>query len=178
VKLPRAILQKEKKMGKILILIVGVFVGIGSSQPFMNWFYYNLSPKSVEPGQPVTFECIKMGTTIYGYTTTWVVEPTPVNLKTTHIIRVTSKRDAAGLPMLGTSGPKLIFELSEPAVYRIEWDSTSDFKEDLGDTAVFEVLGPVGILNKEHRNVTNKTWNFWSKFRQRRVDGKLNLLNQ
>lgn len=132
--------------------------------------YYKLTPREANIGQPVTFEGFEFNMCLYFYDVTYELLPTPISSKKTMIINMNAKRRPQCATAAGYSGPKIIFENMEVGTYILQFDSTSDFKRDLGDTNKFEITPPSMLVFKNKSE--NKLENPWTRLETRRIDGK------
>src|SRR5690606_16761335 len=144
-------------------------------------FYYILSPREADSGQSVTFEAREYNGCLYRYDVTYELPPTPISSKRTWDVNMIAKRRPECLTLTGYSGPKDVFDSLPWGVYRLLFDSSSDFRRDLGDTNSFEILQPsASIAGKERggpsrdpgREAVNRTFFRWLE-KERRVDGRL-----
>lgn len=134
-------------------------------------FYYTLSPREAKVGQPVTFQVFEFNLCLYGYDVTYELLPTPISSKKTSIINMVAKRKPACATAAGYSGPLVVFENLQAGVYRLQFDSTSDFKKDLGDTNHFEIATPsMSISKNQPRTLPGSLMKLFEK---RRIDGRV-----
>ncbi len=138
-----------------------------SQMPSTGEFFYKLSPREARVGQPVTFEAFEFNMCLYSYDVSYELLPTPISSKKTMIININAKRKPSCATAAGYSGPKINFENLGIGVYLLKFDSTSDFKKDLGDTNQFEITSSLKLASEINpKNRTHKSDHF-------RVDGKI-----
>lgn len=149
----------------------------------MGDFHYILSRRVAEVGQTVIFEAREYNICLYGYDVTYELLPTPISSKRTFDIKIVAKRKPECATLAGYSGPKVVFDSLSWGVYRLQFDSSSDFRKDLGDTNSFEILHPSanipgtrqGSLNRDPGGAAlNGTVLRWRE-KDRRVDGRLEI---
>lgn len=133
--------------------------GLASSlfpQPPIGDFYYTLTPKVATSGQRVTFEAFEYNACLYSYDVSYELLPTPISSKRTTLINIKAIQGPNCATLMGYSGPKIEFENFQIGLYKIQFDSTSDFKKDLGDSSYFEVIGASFINIPEKMGVPEK----------------------
>jgi hypothetical protein len=146
-------------------------------------FHYILSHRVAEVGQTVVFEAREFDIQQCDYDVTYELLPTPISSKRTFDVNMIAKRRPECRTLSGYSGPKVVFDSLSWGVYRLQFDSSSDFRKDLGDTNSFEILYPSanipgtrhGSLNRDPGGAAlNGTLLRWRE-KDRRVDGRLEI---
>lgn len=150
----------------ILLFSASVF----PQMPVPGDFYYKLAPREALIGQPVGFQAFEFNMCLYDYDVTYESLPTPISSKRTTILSMKAKRKPECAAAAGYSGPRLVFENLPAGAYILQFDSTSDFKRDLGDTNRFEVLPPASIADRNRTK--RKPAAPWEGKASRRLDGK------
>lgn len=141
-------------------------------------FRYSIEPRKAVVGEKVTFIAEEFNTSLYGYEVTYEVLPTPISSRLTWNLRIKAERNPISLPAAGYSGPKVVFDSLRAGFYRVEFDSASDFRHPLGDSATFEVgIAPMGIRSGNRngdpgREAGNGMFFRWRQD-DRRLDGRL-----
>jgi hypothetical protein len=152
----------------IPILILASFAF--PQMPAQGTFYYQLTPRQATVGQPITFECFVFNMCLYFYEVTYELLPTPISSKKTTIINMNAKIKPQCATAAGYSGPKIVFENLEVGAYILQFDSTSDFKKDLGDSNKFEIIPPSSLVSKTKSE--KKIGDPWIRLETTRIDGK------
>jgi hypothetical protein len=153
------------------VFLVLFFASIAYPQmPATGSFYYSLTPREAKVGQTVTFEVFEFNMCLYFYDVTYELQPTPISSKRTMIVNMVAKRKPSCATAAGYSGPKVFFENLDVGAYVLKFDSTSDFKKDLGDTNKFEITPP--SMSASKKKFGGKSANHWKKLGNRRIDGK------
>jgi hypothetical protein len=138
--------------------------------PAQGSFYYTLTPRQAKPGQAVTFEALEFNMCLYIFDVTYELLLTPISSKKTIIINMNAKRRPQCALAAGYSGPKIVFENLGVGAYILQFDSTSEFKKDLGDTNKFEIIPPSSLVFKNKPKT--KLENLWMIMETKTVDGR------
>lgn len=152
-----------------VLFLLSVFPAF-SQMPGTDAFYYTLTPRQAVVGQSVTFQAFEFNLCLYGYDVTYELLPTPISSKLTTLINMVAKRKPACATAAGYSGPLVVFDNLQAGAYRLKFDSTSDFKRDLGDTGYFEIVHPSMALSKNIPRT--KSGNKMKSLGKRRIDGR------
>lgn len=154
-----------------IILVLMSCLAVSAQMPEMGDFYYVIFPRQATVGQQVKFEAKEFSGCQKVFTTTYTMEPTPISSKLTFLLRLRStKGEGCGLTF-GYSGPIAIFENLKPGIYKIQFDSLSEFKRDLGDTNSFEVMSSTAI-SKGRAKAKSTEFSQPKRERTIRIDGK------
>lgn len=155
-----------KTSALILLFALSAF----SQMPETGDFYYTLTPRQAVVGQSVTFQAFEFNLCLYGYDVTYELLPTPISSKRVMYINIVAKRKPKCATAAGYSGPHVVFDNLEAGGYRLKFDSTSDFKRDLGDTGYFEISPPSMTISKNIPRT--KSGSKMKSLGKRRIDGR------
>ncbi|MDB5105403.1 MAG: hypothetical protein JWP91_3092 [Fibrobacteres bacterium] len=139
--------------------------------PATGSFYYTLAPREAKGGEPVTFQVFEFNMCMYRYDVTYTLLPTQISSKKTMIVNMVAVRRPECALAAGYSGPRVVFENLEAGAYVLQFDSTSEFRVELGDTNRFEIKAPLGVLSKMKPG--NKPSGKWKDLGAMRIDGKV-----
>lgn len=168
---------------RLVILFLPLFLASTafSQMPPVGDFHYILSPREADIGQSVTFEAREFDMHQCDYDVTYELLPTPISSKRTWDVNMIAKRRPHCRALSGYSGPKVLFDSLPWGVYRLQFDSASDFRKDLGDSNSFEILQPSASIAEKRRGNLNRdpgraagngTFFRWRE-KERRMDGRL-----
>jgi hypothetical protein len=152
----------ENQMIRFSIILALMFsVAAHAQMPEVGDFYYVISPRKALVGQQVRFEANVFSGCQRYYTTTYSIEPTPISSRPTFILRLKSTTGEGCGPALGYSGPIVIFENLKVGVYKIQFDSTSEFKKELGGHEF--IRNCFWDRNPKQQNGNGTSWNYPKK---------------
>ncbi|MEO7427017.1 MAG: hypothetical protein ABI036_17650 [Fibrobacteria bacterium] len=131
--------------GVFYLSLLGCLAWAYPQMPPVGDFHYVLNPRSAAVGQPVTFEAFRFEMCLYSYDVSYALSPTPISSKLTWWIDIKAKVRPQCATAAGYSGPRIVFDSLKAGAYIVRFDSTSDFREDLGDTSRFEIMPPSAL---------------------------------
>jgi len=139
------------KFSKVLYLII-FSSAVAISQPPQGTLQVKISPKEVKPGDSVWFEAGLFSASQCPFRSSYKITESESNPESLFVFIKSEPSDGPCALAYGFSGPSLHIVANKPGYYTAKFDSTSTFKPDLKDSAVFIAKNASGIRNNVGRS--------------------------